>query len=187
MSTPFRMSVAVAALLAGAAMPAQAFLQYSAANVVCQLASTTDLTLPSHQVGVVTGAVVKSRPGTLRCEVRVNGVAAGSAGEHTVGAGTAHVAVVAGALRYFALPSDYVTVCAKFDPDNGEVEWWEVGSTLGQGSWQPLPVDPSKCALVTEGFDMNAAVCPVLLAIDARLATPLADIWQDCEPYSRII
>jgi hypothetical protein len=37
-------------------------------------------------------------------------------------------------------------------------------------------------------FDMlNASVCPILLAVDARLGTDLAGVWEDCEPFSPII
>jgi hypothetical protein len=37
-------------------------------------------------------------------------------------------------------------------------------------------------------FDLlNATVCPILLAIDVRVGTDLADIWGDCEPFSPII
>lgn len=34
---------------------------------------------------------------------------------------------------------------------------------------------PSSCT--------SAWVCPLLLAIDARLGTILADIWQDCDGF----
>ncbi len=185
--------VAATALAAGWSTPAQAFMHFGAASVLAQLASVTDVTAaPDTQLGVVTGAVVKTQAGTLKCEVWVNGAPKTDVRSHTIGTDPVHVAVVAGQATYHAEPWDNVTICAIFTYDNtGTSEWWaedQGGPTsIGKGSWQPMPVDPDRCALVRYSYDPNPLVCPVLLTIDSRLGTPLADIWQDCGPYSPLI
>lgn len=65
---------ASALLLAATGSPAHAMTVFAAADVVCQGASVTDVTAaPGSQVGVMTGVVEKTVPGTLICELYVNG------------------------------------------------------------------------------------------------------------------
>lgn len=96
------------------------------------------------------------------------------------------VAVVGPALvSYEATAADSVALCAIFQPDFGVPEWWDPGPLGGLGAWRTTPVDPSRCRSLQ--IEPNDPECPVSKAVDARLATPLADIWQDCQPYPPLI
>jgi hypothetical protein len=175
---------ASALLLSTTGSPADAMMVFVAADVVCQGVSVTDITREAGwQVGVVTGAVEKAVPGTLTCRIYVNGQPRVSVSSHTVGAGGVQVAVVADEVAYPATAADSVTLCAIFQP--GVQEWWDPGPLGSLGTWRTTPVDPSRCRGLQ--VEPNDPECPLLKSVDSRLRTDLAEIWQDCEPYSPII
>ena len=156
----------------------------------CRFVSNTDVTAePQTQLGEAdAGPLVLPAAGTLSCVIHVNGVPqldGGTISAHSVDTGPVHVAAVAGVITYHANVTDVIDMCTVVAYDNGPAIYWHPGPYPGTGSWS-TDSNPSRCGNAIT-IDPNPQVCPVLLAIDARLDTPLAETWQDCEPYSPII
>jgi hypothetical protein len=153
----------------------------------CRFVSNTDVTAEAQtQSGEAdAGPLVLSAAATLSCVIYVNGVPQTSVSAHSVDADPVHVATVAGIITYHSNVTDIVDECTVVAYDAGPTIYWHPGPYPGTGSWSS-DSNPSRCgAAIT--IDINPEVCPFLLAIDARANTNLAEIWQDCEPYSPFI
>jgi hypothetical protein len=166
MSRFVRTAVAAAALSVAAATPAHAFSFHVVVRNTCKLVSATDLTSAAGwQVGTLAAVVPEAQPHTLDCAVYVNGVLQAYVPGITVATGAESVAVVAGPVTFPATAADSITVCAIFDGT----------------------VTANDCTTAGGGSQPNDPECPLLLSVDSRLGTPLADVWQDCGPYAPII
>jgi hypothetical protein len=152
----------------------------------CAFTATTDrLAEAQTQTGEVdAGPLVTAEPGTLGCQVYVNGVAAptGSAWAHSVAVGAGHLATLAATIAFRATIYDDVALCTTWSPDAGGVAWFDEATA----TWQRGPLDPGRCAPQV-AVDLNPQACPPLLAVDRVAGTPLADVWQGCEPYAPLI
>ena len=156
----------------------------------CRFVSNTDVTAePQTQFGEAdAGPLVLPAPGVLKCIIHVNGVpqlVGGTVSAHSVGTGSVHVAAVAGPITYHANITDIIDMCTVVAYDDGPTIYWHPGPYTGTGTWS-TDTTSSRCGRAIT-IDINPQVCPILLAIDVRLGTPLAETWQDCEPYSPII
>lgn len=159
----------------------------------CGFTSGTDVTAePDTQSGVAhAGPLLFDGPGTLSCQMYVNGTLEARADAHSadVAAGVS-VAAVAKQIAFHSVPGDADAECTVYTYDDGRVIYWHASSSPVGGTWDPAPIVPANCAQAIT-IDPNPEACPVLLAIDARTvplgAPSLAQIWQDCDPYRPII
>lgn len=166
MSRFIRIAVAAAALSVAATTPAHAFSFHVVVRNTCNLVSGTDVTSAAGwQVGAFAAVVPESQPHTLECAVYVNGQLMASVSGLTLGVSPEYVAVVAGPVSFPATAEDSITVCAIFD-----------GSPT-----------PNTCSTTVGGSQPNNPECPLLLSVDNRLGTRLADDWQDCGPYPPLV
>ncbi len=153
----------------------------------CAFNSTTDLTRePGWQTGDINaGPLVTGEPGTLICSIHVNNGrhdAPGSATESV--RDTAGVVVMAPRpLNYQATAADDVVMCSAWDPDGGPTLYWVSQDFPRTGYWT---TDPAS-ACYEFSWEAEDPFCPVWLAVDQRLGTNVAEIWQDCEGYEPII
>jgi hypothetical protein len=125
-------------------------------------------------------------PGTLTCSIHVgNDTHAGAAATTVSGHGDA-VVLFAYQVVFDSPAGVPVHLCAEYVPDDGSGPLYQATG----GGWSTDP-DVACPPAVTAGPDpvelLDATVCPVLLAVDARLGTPLAVLWEDCEPYRPIV
>jgi hypothetical protein len=156
----------------------------------CHLTSNTDVTAEAQsQIGLVSvGPLVAHKPGTVTCQIFVNGVPPSetSLSAHT---GTGNVAVNAGTINYRTTVGDVVSLCTFFDGDDGSQLWHRPGATTDPlaSMWETgRPTNTNDCSPATM-IDPNPQACPPLLTIDRHAGTNLAVIWQDCEPYGPIL
>jgi hypothetical protein len=132
--------------------------------------------------------------GTLVCTIRVDsnshsGPVAAAASAHGIGV----VVLAPTFVQFTATATQALYLCASYvDDDGGSLYWVHTGGDFDGGYWSADPdaecygaIEPPSPLPVVELLD--ATVCPVLLAVDARLDTELAVLWQGCEPYSPII
>jgi hypothetical protein len=155
----------------------------------CTFTSNTDNTAEEDtQIGYIQGGPLElpDGGGTLNCNLLVNGApTTANATGHSVGAGPVNVVEAHEApISYHATPTDVVSLCTSITYDAGGTIYWHPDPLVpGLGTWNG---DSTDCGLATS-VDLNPQVCPVLLAIDARAGTPLAETWQDCGPYDPIV
>lgn len=176
--------LAVLALVSAGGGPAHAEVAAAPVGRACGFNSMTDFTAEAgHQVGDVNGGpVVHTEPGTLTCSITVNANYHLAPGAARRSGTTGLVSVVAAPVSYRATAMDDVTVCSEYT--SGAQTWyWSAGSRPGAGVWT---TDPNVSCTWSGPWDLDLT-CPVLLAADARLGTPLAATWQDCESYEPII
>jgi len=162
----------------------------------CTFNSSTDVTKEAGwQVGVMRGGpLVTGEAGTLHCSIHVNNDLHSGAELASADYGTVGDLVVVGALNdgdllhYQATAADDVSLCSKWTPTDTthETLYWVSGNTLtlSLGHWSTNP--NASCGVATS-IEPNDPECSIWLAIDQRLGTNIAEIWQDCEPYSPII
>jgi hypothetical protein len=157
----------------------------------CRFNSTTDVTREAGwQTGAIeAGPLVVAESGTLKCSIHVNNnTHAGAAVVVETQADTAGaVAVMAPrTLNYPATAADDISLCSEWDGASGTLYW--VGGNpavpTDTGHWSTNSADSCGVALSIEPNDPE---CSIWLAIDQRLGTNIAEIWQDCEPYQPII
>jgi hypothetical protein len=157
---------------------------------VCTVAAMTDVTLEAGYdvAAVVKGPLVTGAAGRLVCTIHVNnathsGAYAYPPGPMSCAATSGVVACAPEVVHFRATAMDYVTACGEWVPASGTVLYW-VGDGVGTGHWStdrnsrcgvPVPVDP------------NPEACPLWLALDKRLGTNFAEIWQDCGLYQPIV
>lgn len=164
-------AVAVPARAAGPVDPA------APQGAKCRFDSNTDVTTNTQtQVGYATGGplvVAGVGPVTVTCTIFVNGVAATSVSGNPVAVGT---------ITYQSNVTDIVDLCTSVTY-GGHTYWYAPSSDpLRAGTWSEQFRDSSSCGVSLMLPDIEE--CPVLLTIDKYAGTPLAAIWQDCEPYS---
>jgi hypothetical protein len=154
----------------------------------CAFNSTIDVTTEDgYQIGDLRfGPLALSEPGVVRCVFYVDGSPGLTVETHTSGTGAVEVAAGAQPIRYAATAADVVDLCTVVRYDSGATMWWQPNLWTGApGRWRTDPVEPYDCGPrieIPEGFE-----CSVWKAVDNRAGTPLAKIWQDCEPYEPII
>jgi hypothetical protein len=154
----------------------------------CAFNSTTDVTAEAgYQIGDARfGPLVLSEPGVVRCVVYVDYAVRLTVERHSTGAGAVEVAAGAEPIRYAGTAADEIDLCTVVHYDSGATMWWQPDLWTGApGRWRTDAVEPYLCATRIEIPD--GVECSVLLAVDRRAGTSLADIWQDCEPYEPII
>lgn len=185
-----KLVIAALALGAAAMLTTPATAAQDPQGRKCGFNSATDVTTePGVQTGAINaGPLVTFEPGVLVCSVHVNnnshdGAVATALPIPCVGVGAVNVCAGGGPIKYNATAADSVSLCTEFDGASG-TWYWSGGTIPGTGTWSQDA--SSSCGQATT-IDPNPQACPILLAIDQRLGTPLADTWQDCGPYSPII
>jgi hypothetical protein len=152
----------------------------------CGFNSATDVTTePGKQAAVVqAGPLVTFESGRLVCTIIVNANNHSAVGKSvTVDAVNGVVVMLPTTLQYNATAADTVVLCSQWAGASGTLYW--VGATPpGLGHWSSNASDSCGVALP---LAPNYPECPIWLAVDQRLGTPLAETWQDCEPYDPII
>jgi hypothetical protein len=171
------------------ATPAHAGATDLPAGRKCAFNSSTDVTREAGwQVGDVNaGPLVTGAAGTLVCSIHVNnathsGLAVVTETVDAVGA----VAVMAPRpVEYRATAADDVVLCTRWVPVSGPTLYWTPGDplALNLGRWS---TDPNALCLTYEEGP-NDPECSIWLAVDQRLGTDIAGVWQDCEGYEPII
>jgi hypothetical protein len=155
----------------------------------CAFNSTTDvLSEAGRQTGDINGGpLVTGEAGTLHCDIHVGNnihsgaVAAGGTAEADAIAGVVAL-VTPKVVNYAATAADDVSLCTTWVGASGTL-YWIVDSQVLPGHWSPTP---GSCG-VALSIEPNDPECSIWLAIDQRAGTNIAEIWQDCEPYSPII
>lgn len=152
----------------------------------CGFNSAIDVTRePGWQIGDINaGPLLTGTGGTLHCKIIVNSNShsAPFAVDESVVATGGHVAVMEPrSLRYRATAADTVDLCTSWVPDSGPALYWVVpGSSLELAYWDTDPNAPCRLPM---NLEPNNPECGIWLAIDERLGTNIAEIWQDCESY----
>lgn len=153
----------------------------------CAFNSATDVTTePGIQTAVVRGGPLTTPgPGTwtLVCTIQTNQATHAGSGVEVTKSGTDVIVLEPTQRSYPATAADTVSLCTELRQGTSRL-YWTGGATPGTGTWG---TDPNALCGQAITIDPNPQACPVLLAIDARLGTTLADTWQDCGPYSPII
>jgi hypothetical protein len=186
------LAVVAVGALAAIVTPAHAAITDPPVGRKCGFHSQTDFTAESQtQFGEADGGpLVSLAPGTLTCQIYVNGVAQpdASVSGHTQGAAAAYVATAAGTVTFHSVITDVIAECTIFAFDGGATVWWHPGAIdqPNSGVWESGAIDTTKCGQAIV-IDPNPETCPELLTVDKYAGTNLAVIWQDCEPYSPII
>ena len=159
------------------------------AGRACAFNSTTDLTRePGWQTGQISaGPLATLAGGTLYCKIVVNGWSHSSPAAVTESvAAVSGVAVMAPKpLNYPATGADSVVLCTSWAPDNGtplyRVNEFTWPYDMRTGYWTTDPASQCMETSSLESYDLE--LCRIWKAIDRRLGTNIAEIWQDCEPY----
>jgi hypothetical protein len=158
----------------------------------CRFNSTTDVTREAGwQIGDINaGPLVTGEKGTLHCDIHVNAnvhagpISASASADATLDL----VAVIAPTpVNYPATAADDVSLCTSWDPAVGPTLYWVSGNPAvptDTGHWD---TSSSASCGVALSIEPNDPECSIWLAIDQRAGTNIAEIWQDCEPYSPII
>ena len=186
-----------------AIVPAHAAVDDAGPGLICQFFSSTD---PTAEAGTQTGELsggplvltdsTTNLPGsgTLTCRIQVTTPNHTGSGPSVSGHGTGVVTAGPSEISYVAADTDNVYLCGEFTDDStGTTYYWDDTNSV----WSTSNTVDCGLAVSAGGSDdpvlgpvfdlLNATVCPVLLAVDTRLGTDLAGIWQDCEPYAPII
>ncbi len=157
------------------------------AGRTCAFSSVRDLDDPGLQRAVVDGGpLATTRPGVLVCTIVVNTSSHAATGVSVSAHGDTVVVVPPQQVDYRATAADTVDLCTKFVPDDGSPTlYWtrSAGPYRLTGRWSTGPY--AVCSRPLGGPPEGP--CPVLLALDARLPTSLAETWQDCQGYEPII
>jgi hypothetical protein len=149
----------------------------------CAFNSTTDVTREAGwQTGDLrAGPLVTGEAGWLECTIIVNANIHTSPNRRATARfdATAGVVVGAGTLNYQATAADDVALCTTWHGPT-TLYWIAGDTTKGElGSWS---TSPGTCG-VALSIEPNDPECSIWLAIDQRLGTNIAEIWQDCETY----
>jgi hypothetical protein len=186
----------VATALVGFAAPSHADPLTDPQGQKCAMNSSTDVTREAGwQLGVVRGGPLagpSGASGTLKCSIHVNNDTHSGAASVTLTGSTGPVSVIQPTeVNYQATAADDVSVCAEWVPavappvGTGILYWVSGNTTTGDlGHWS---TDPNASCGVALSIEPNDPECSIWLAIDQRAGTNIAEIWQDCEPYSPII
>jgi hypothetical protein len=156
----------------------------------CSFNSTTDVTRePGWQTGQISGGPFYSgAAGSLRCSIHVNNDVHNGAYALVLSARASNgvVAIPPGPISFKATAADDVAVCTEWLPDFGPAQYWVGGNPVAGnlGHWSTDPNSTCGIAVAVEPIDPE---CSIFKAVDNRLGTPLAEIWQDCGPYDPII
>jgi hypothetical protein len=155
----------------------------------CAFNSTTDVTREAgNQIGELRGGPLGSTvAGVLHCSIHVNNdVHSGPASVTADSGAPSNVAVVAPrAISYAATAADDISLCTEFSTATTTYYYTSGNPTTGSlGTWS---TDPNSSCGVALSIEPNDPECSIWLAIDQRAGTNIAEIWQDCEPYSPII
>jgi hypothetical protein len=152
----------------------------------CGFNSTTDLTREAGwQTGDLNaGPLVTGESGTLRCRIVVNANTHDSTNvraEWTVDAVGGVVPAAASTLRYQATAADDIELCTAWLGAGGTL-YWQSGDTASAdlGHWSTSSSTSCNTACC---MDESNVECSLWKAVDRRLGTNVAEIWQDCEPY----
>jgi hypothetical protein len=155
----------------------------------CAFNSTTDVTREAGwQLGAVNaGPLATGEDGTLVCSVHVNNdVHNGPAAATASASATGDTVVLAPQpISYPATAADEVSLCTEWRGANGTLYW--VGGNTATGDLGHWDESESASCGVALSFEPNDPECSIWKAIDNRLGTDIAEIWQDCEPYDPII
>jgi hypothetical protein len=185
----------LAALVAGAMVPslttAHADPLDEPQGRKCGFNSATDVSAesPGVQAAVVQGGPLEigTHTGHLVCTIQVNSNQHNATdGWPSVGPdGTGAIYLAPTNFSYNATATDNVYMCTRVEfTDGSPTLYWTSGEVAGTGVWG---TDSSAACSLATTIDPNPFACPFLLAIDARLGTDLAGIWQDCGPFEPIV
>jgi hypothetical protein len=157
----------------------------------CRFNSTTDVTREAGwQIGDINaGPLVTGESGTLYCSIHVNNNVHSGAAVVPPESAIANGGVVTmepRTLNYPATAADTVSLCTKWVGASGTL-YWVSGNPADPASQSYWTTDASESCGEALTLRPNDPECSIWLAIDQRAGTNLADIWQDCEPYSPII
>jgi hypothetical protein len=197
-------TIALAGLGSAFAIPAHAAVDDAGPGVICEFFSTTDPTAqPGTQTGELSGGPLVLQDsttllpgsGTLTCRIQVTVSNHTGTGPAVSGHGNGVVNTGASEISYTAADTDNVYLCGEFtDDSDGTTYYWDDTHSVWVAN---NPLVDCGLAISAGGSDdpvlgpvfdtLNATVCPVLLAIDSRLNTPLAQTWGDCENSVPII
>jgi hypothetical protein len=175
--------LAAGSLLTAFSMPAHAA---DPEGRKCGFNSTTDVTTEAGKQAAVVqaGALYTGEAGTLYCTIIVNANTHATVGKTVSGDAVNGVVVIPPTqVQYNATAADTVALCTKWVGASG-TKYWVSANPPNLGRWSTNPSDTCGEALT---IAPNYPTCPIWKAIDNRLGTPLADTWQDCEPYDPII
>jgi hypothetical protein len=175
--------LAAGALLTSFVTPAQAA---DPEGGKCAFNSFTDVTTEAgKQAAVVRGGpLYTGENGTLVCTIIVNANSHSVAGKSVSGVASNGVAAIPPTqLQYNATAADTVALCTKWVGASG-TKYWVGAQPPNLGHWSTNPNSPCGEALT---IAPNYPTCPLWLTIDKYAGTPIAEIWQDCEPYEPII
>jgi hypothetical protein len=151
----------------------------------CAFNSTTDVTREAGwQTGDIrVGPLVTAEAGWVECTIIVNANIHNSPNVRATARFDATAGLVvagAGTLNYQATAADDVALCTTWHGAGGTRYWVSGSPTAGVlGHWSP---NPGTCG-VALSIEPNDPECSIWLAIDQRLGTNIAEIWQDCETY----
>lgn len=152
----------------------------------CAFNSTTDVTREAGwQTGQINaGPLVTGEDGRLVCSIHVNnnrhdGAELVTEYGTTVASAVAYMEVRP--LNYQATAADDIALCTRWEGASGTLYWRGGNTATGDlGSWETSPA--TECGKATS-IEPNDPECSIWKAIDRRLGTNIAEIWQDCEPY----
>ena len=178
--------LAPAVLLVVAAVPAGPARAAGTAGRKCAFNSVTDfMAPPGQQLAVVNaGPLYTGEAGTLVCTIVVNANAHSADGTPVRGTAINGVVVIPPTpTPYTATAADTVALCTKWVGASGTRYWVGQQPPYGLGYWSTDANSP--CGEAISGpYD---PFCPLWLTVDKYAGTPLAEVWQDCEPYEPII
>jgi hypothetical protein len=162
----------------------------------CAMNSATDVgTGPGIQFGVMRGGPLAGS-GRLICTIHLNNNITHNSPYLVPPAGPGQIAytgsgVVVGGLTtisYYATAADDVSVCAEWHPSDPNVPtlYW-VGGNTGAARFGHWSIDPTSICGVATSIQPNDPECRIWHTIDNLAGTPIAETWQDCEPYPPLI
>lgn len=157
----------------------------------CAMTSSTDVTREAGwQTGAISaGPLATGESGTLHCKIVVNNGNAHNSPwvvHETADASDGVVVMNPRALNYPATAADTTSLCTSWVGASGTLYWVSANPLVptSQGYWTADGTVKCGDALSIEPNDPE---CSIWLAIDTRLGTNIAEIWQDCEGYEPII
>ena len=152
----------------------------------CAFNSTTDVTREAGwQTGQINaGPLVTAEAGRLYCSIHVgNNTHDGSSVVEFEGTTVADAVAFLQArpLNYPATAADEIALCTRWEGAGGTWYWRGGNIATGDlGAWETSA--SAECGKATS-IEPNDPECSIWKAIDRRLGTNIAEIWQDCEPY----
>ena len=159
----------------------------------CGFNSATDITREAGwQTGDINaGPLYAGAAGTVHCRVVVNGYGHSSppAVDESVRDTNGVVVMAPRAMSYQATAADHIVLCTSWVPDTGTPLYWvsetpDFPNLFSTGHWETSP--NAACTWLSDP-DPNEPECSIWLAVDQRLGTNIAEIWQDCEGDEPII